>query len=143
MAISAEEKETSAIRGKAGEDAVCDYLEQHGYRILKRNYRAKGGEIDIISLRGEGEQTTICFTEVKTRKYSTNLTAWNPMTTAKKRRIVLTAEQYMSEEKIRGKYWVSYDTSYVTVTTDKFPQVLDINYYTADFTADGLGLFIF
>lgn len=142
MAVTADEKAASAIRGKVGEDAVCRYLEQQGYRIIKRNYRVKGGEIDIISLCGEGEKTTICFTEVKTRKFGTNLTAWNPMTNAKKRRIIMTAERYMSEEKIRGKYWVSYDTAYVTVTTEEFPQVLDLKYYTADFTADGLGLFI-
>lgn len=143
MAVSAEEKAASAVRGKVGEDAVCRYLEQHGYRILKRNYRIKGGELDIISLRGEGEKETICFTEVKTRKFGSNVNNYNPMTNAKKRRIILTAERYMSEEKIRGKYWVSYDTAYVTVTTDKFPQVLDVVYYTADFNADGLGLFIF
>ncbi|MCM1298814.1 MAG: YraN family protein, partial [[Eubacterium] siraeum] len=37
----------SAARGKAGEDAVCGHLKSRGCEIIARNYRIKGGEIDI------------------------------------------------------------------------------------------------
>ena len=38
-------------RGNVGEDAVCRYLRRRGFRILKRNFTVKGGEIDIIASR--------------------------------------------------------------------------------------------
>ena len=49
--------------GKAGEDIACKYLEANGYEILKRNYRAAHGEIDIIAVKGRH----LAIVEVKTR----------------------------------------------------------------------------
>ena len=49
-----------------GESAVCRYLMQQGYTIRKRNYRIRGGEIDIIAQKGE----ILAFVEVKTRYVS-------------------------------------------------------------------------
>ncbi|MBI4038419.1 YraN family protein [Candidatus Daviesbacteria bacterium] len=50
-------------RGNYGEDLACDYLKKHGYKILERNYRIRGGEIDIVAKDGD----TLVFIEVKTR----------------------------------------------------------------------------
>lgn len=50
--------------GNVGENAVCDYLKDKGFKILVRNYFVRGGEIDIIA---ENERFLI-FVEVKTRK---------------------------------------------------------------------------
>lgn len=49
--------------GKIGENTACDYLQKKGYLIIERNYRSKGGEIDIIVQKGN----KIIFVEVKTR----------------------------------------------------------------------------
>ncbi len=49
--------------GRFGENAVAYYLEKKGYRILKRNYRVKGGELDIIAEK----DGVVAFVEVKTR----------------------------------------------------------------------------
>lgn len=49
--------------GKRGEDLACLYLQKNGYKILKRNFRSRLGEIDIIAL----EEQTVVFIEVKTR----------------------------------------------------------------------------
>jgi len=46
------------------ETCACEYLQEHGIRILKRNYRCKAGEIDIIGKDGN----CIVFFEVKYRK---------------------------------------------------------------------------
>ena len=35
--------------GNIGEDAVCGFLVRHGYKIIKRNFTVRGGEIDIIA----------------------------------------------------------------------------------------------
>ena len=49
--------------GNLGETAACEYLEKQGITVLKRNFYARCGEIDIIAKDGE----TIVFAEVKTR----------------------------------------------------------------------------
>ena len=125
--------EISAARGKAGEDAVCGYLEEHGYKILARNYRKKGGEIDIIAQDGD----IAVFVEVKTRKYGVMDTGTSAMTKAKMRRIITISEEYMYEHKELDLYR-RFDTAYVTVTPEKYPQVLDIEYCKADFNAMSL-----
>ncbi|HVN63754.1 MAG TPA: YraN family protein [Candidatus Binataceae bacterium] len=49
--------------GQRGERAAERYLKRHGYRIMERNFRAAGAEIDLIAMDGD----TIAFIEVKTR----------------------------------------------------------------------------
>ena len=51
--------------GKLGEDIACLYLEKNNYKIIKRNFRCKQGEIDIIVYDETTEE--IVFVEVKTR----------------------------------------------------------------------------
>lgn len=52
--------------GEWGEEQVCRFLRQNGYRILRRNYRARhGGEVDIVARHKPS--STLCFIEVKTR----------------------------------------------------------------------------
>jgi len=65
--------------GKIGEDTAVAYLKKLGYRILKRNFRIRNGEIDIIALdpptsiplrqgsAGQAVQQALVFVEVKTR----------------------------------------------------------------------------
>jgi putative endonuclease len=49
------------IVGKIGEDCVCKYLVNKGYKVIERNYLRKWGEIDIIAQRDKA----IHFIEVK------------------------------------------------------------------------------
>lgn len=50
--------------GQVGENAAADFLEQKGWRIVERNWRAGRGEIDLIAWAGE---RLLVFVEVKTR----------------------------------------------------------------------------
>jgi len=50
-------------KGAAGELRAAKFLEARGYRIVQRNVRLPGGEIDLVCLDG----TTIVFVEVKAR----------------------------------------------------------------------------
>lgn len=54
---------TKQAVGNYGEDLACRFLKKNGYRILERNYRIRGGEIDIVARAGD----TLVFIEVKTR----------------------------------------------------------------------------
>lgn len=49
-------------KGAAGEEYAAAYLKQSGYQILKRNFRIRSGEVDIIAVR----QDVVAFVEVKT-----------------------------------------------------------------------------
>lgn len=49
--------------GNKGEDLACEYLKKQGYKILERNFRIRGGEIDIIAK----DKEYLVFIEVKTR----------------------------------------------------------------------------
>ena len=60
------------LRGAWAEILAAQYLEQAGLKILERNYRIRGGEIDIIAF--DSSQTTI-FVEVKQRTSSSHGTA--------------------------------------------------------------------
>lgn len=56
--------------GNRGEDIACRYLIDRGYKIIARNFRIRGGEIDVIALdpsTGSGLNSTLAFIEVKTR----------------------------------------------------------------------------
>lgn len=54
---------TNKLTGDYGEELACNYLKNNGYKILKRNYRIRGGEIDIVAKDGD----YLVFVEVKTR----------------------------------------------------------------------------
>ncbi len=56
--------ENAKLLGKLGEERVAKYLKSKGYIILKRNWRDRFGEVDIIAETKEN----IVFVEVKTRK---------------------------------------------------------------------------
>lgn len=49
--------------GRAGEEAAAAHLEGKGYRILRRNFRTRAGEIDLLARDGG----TLVFVEVKAR----------------------------------------------------------------------------
>lgn len=57
-------KTEKRARGDLGERAAVRYLRFRFYRILDRNFRAGGAEIDIVAKRGK----TLVFVEVKTRR---------------------------------------------------------------------------
>jgi len=50
--------------GSRYEELAADFLEKNGLRILRRNYRCKCGEVDIIAMDGN----VLVFAEVKYRK---------------------------------------------------------------------------
>ncbi len=49
--------------GKKGEELAIRFLKKNGYRIIKKNYVCKLGEMDIIAK----DKDTLVFVEVKTR----------------------------------------------------------------------------
>lgn len=50
--------------GRQGEELAAAYLESRGMRVIERNFRVQGGEIDLIAEDGR----YLAFVEVKTRR---------------------------------------------------------------------------
>jgi putative endonuclease len=51
--------------GAQGEQLAVEHLQRQGYGILERNFRSRGGEVDIVA---KGRDGCIVFVEVKTRR---------------------------------------------------------------------------
>lgn len=54
---------TTHAKGALGERLAAAFLEEHGYRVVARNLRLPGGEIDLVCV----ERRTLVFVEVKRR----------------------------------------------------------------------------
>lgn len=57
-------KALNKVIGKIGEDLAGKLLQEKGYAIIKRNFRTRFGEIDLICKDGD----TLVFVEVKAKK---------------------------------------------------------------------------
>lgn len=81
---------TKSEIGRLGEESVCSYLIERGYTISSRNYRIKGGEIDIIAENGD----YIAFVEVKSRKPDSMVNGFEAVNKRKRGLIIKTAADY-------------------------------------------------
>lgn len=79
--------------GNFGENIACEYLLKNGYTILKRNYRAANGEIDIIAEVNK----KLCFVEVKTRKNTNFGYASEAVNYHKQNKIISTAKAFLMQ----------------------------------------------
>ena len=79
-------------RGRIGEDLACAHLKELGHEIIARNFRADGGEIDIISRFGE----TIFFSEVKARKKASLIPIEESISHDKRARLQRAAQAFLS-----------------------------------------------
>jgi len=52
--------------GNLGEDIAVSFLSKRGYQILERNFRCRGGEVDIVAR--DPRDGALVFVEVKTRR---------------------------------------------------------------------------
>jgi putative endonuclease len=62
------EREKARARGLAAEWVAALWLMAKGYRILSRQFRAQGGELDIVALTPFWTPRTIVFVEVRARE---------------------------------------------------------------------------
>jgi putative endonuclease len=84
---------TKQLIGDAGESRAARHLEQQGLRIIDRNFRVKGGEIDLIC---KDSDTTV-FVEVRLRAVSSFGGAGASITSAKQRRLILAARHWLTQ----------------------------------------------
>ena len=86
--------DTTSTTGQRAENQAARFLEQRGLVIVTRNYRCRGGEIDLICRDGK----TQVFVEVRLRRNPHFGGAAASITPAKQRRIVLAAQHYLTTQ---------------------------------------------
>jgi len=103
------DRKRSAELGRLGEDMVAEYLRRQGYIIVKRNWKDKYGEIDVIAESKEH----IIFVEVKTRTQGALVSGAEAVDYRKAERIKKTALMFLS--RIQVKLMPRFDVAEVTV----------------------------
>lgn len=78
--------------GIAAEQLAARFLERQGLTIVARNYRCRGGEVDLICRDG----LALVFVEVRLRRSMSHGGAAASITAGKQRRIVLAARHYLA-----------------------------------------------
>ena len=85
-----------AVDGAHAERLVADYLTARGLHLVARNYRCRGGEIDLV-MRDGG---SLVFVEVRARAGSAFGGAAASITRGKQERVILAARHYLARHRI-------------------------------------------
>ncbi|HTN70823.1 MAG TPA: YraN family protein [Methylomirabilota bacterium] len=85
--------------GKEGERLAERYLQQKGYKIVERNYRCRGGEVDLIVL----DRKIIVFVEVKTRSDHRFGSPLEAVETRKQQKMIRAAQFFLHEKKLHSR----------------------------------------
>ncbi len=78
-------------QGQLGEDAALAHLQRHGLQLVERNFRCKGGEIDLIMQ----DRHSLVFVEVRQRADLRHGGAAASITITKQRRLIIAAQVYL------------------------------------------------
>ncbi len=95
----------SSAKGRRGEEVASAFLEAEGWAIVARNFRWRGGEIDIVAAR-EG---ILAFAEVKSWEKLGSEELETSIGADKRRRIVETAKIFLSRHREYSDWSVRFD----------------------------------
>jgi putative endonuclease len=91
--------------GEKKEKIAEEFLKNKGYKIVKRNFTTKYGEIDIIAKK----ENTIVFVEVRSKSYDTFGTPEETINKSKQRKIIKTAQYFLDTNKHLNYEEVRFD----------------------------------
>ncbi len=78
-------------QGSAAENLAMKHLQAQGLRLMERNFRARGGEIDLIMQQDD----SLVFVEVRFRQSSDYGSPAETVTPHKQQRLIRAAMQYL------------------------------------------------
>lgn len=114
--------------GREGEDKAAEYIMNSGYRILERNFRGNGGEIDIIAER----EDEIVFFEVKTWRDFDEMELERMVNARKRDRIIRAARAFLAGHGMVDGHRVRFDILLLERGTDR------VKHYEDAFTESGV-----
>jgi putative endonuclease len=103
--------------GRAGEEIAAKYLRKRGFQILRRNWRGRSGEIDLIARDGD----TLVFVEVKAGASDRWGGPEEAVTPLKQRKLIMAAQEFVCRGRISDRP-MRFDVIAV-LTGDGEPQV--------------------
>lgn len=92
-------------RGDAAEDAALAHLQAAGLALVARNFRARGGEIDLVM----GDGAVLVFVEVRHRSGSDHGDGLDSVATRKQRRLLAAAREYLAEHPQAARRTLRFD----------------------------------
>ncbi len=110
-------QDSSYSRGVWAEDEAARYLCGQGFSMLKKRYKTKFGEIDLITQK----DNLICFVEVKIRQSEAE--ALESITLRSRKRIENSALFFLSE----NPEFMSYDMRFDVIAVFKSGNSCDID----------------
>jgi putative endonuclease len=105
--------------GRRGEELAREFLKKRGFDILESNYRCPEGEIDIVAKHKD----CLIFIEVRTKTGRQFGSPEESVTSAKKKRMIATAQHYRQTHDIKLPLW---RIDFIAVELDKKGQALRI-----------------
>jgi putative endonuclease len=107
--------------GQKGERAAERFLRKAGCRILARNFKAAGGEIDLVAQ--EKASGRIVFAEVKTRSDESVASGEQAVGRRKQQHIVRAARAFLKAKRIADDMPMRFDVLAVTFDAEGRPVV--------------------
>ncbi len=104
--------------GNFYEDAVINFLKKKKYKIIKKNYYTKFGEIDIIAKDGD----TITFIEVKAREKNSNINPFEAVDGYKQKRIINAAKNFLLKNNLFNSF-IRFDVAGVYIDNSKIQKI--------------------
>ena len=103
--------------GPKGERLAARFLKKLGYKILRRNWTSKFGEIDLIVRDGD----EVVFVEVKTRTSRTWGDPESAVTPSKRRKLSRTSVDFVERNRLRD-YPLRFDVVSVVIPETGTPE---------------------
>ncbi len=114
-------KDESTVKiGRDGEDKASKYLESLGYKIVARNFKRRGGELDIIAKDGE----ILVIAEVKTLPSGNIETLSHELNLRKQKRIIETSKRFIEINRQYNDSIIRFDV--LVIDMPGFPDVYHI-----------------
>ena len=92
-------------RGRAAEQLACEYLLGKGLKLLARNVRSRGGEIDLVMR----DANSLVFVEVRYRRSKRFGSAAETVNHNKQQHLVRAAQYYIQKHDPAGKMASRFD----------------------------------
>jgi len=80
-------------QGQIAENEACKFLQQHGLKLVEKNYRCRTGEIDLIMQ----DKEELVFVEVRYRAKSDYGSALDSVDQNKIQKVISAASHYVSK----------------------------------------------
>ena len=101
--------------GNLGEEIAAEYLEKYDYKIIKRNFYCRQGEIDIIAK----DKEEVVFIEVKTRSSINFGQPSEAVNSVKQKHMIKAAQYYLYKNNCLNDF-IRFDVVEILIVGGRF-----------------------